>query len=340
MHFHARAFMSPSTSKHSLLSRLKLRHLRVVLALSEQGSAAKVAIQFHVSPAAVSKTLAEIEEIAGMELFERGRRGMHPTEAGREVIQGATLVVAQLLRMSEFVQAAREGTRGQITIAYRTMSIQPFLAQAVCAFHEANPLVSISVVEGAIGDLIDQLAGGELDLLFAYEDPRFGRPELLSASIVDGQEVVVVASRAHPLMNQKKVTAQDLAGQQWCLPAQGSRLQHHLDASFQASNTLLPTRGIRTSDIAMTMNLLLSANFLAIFPIGIASQLVAAKVAKVVPFALASRVEPVVAVWNGELKPRAAAKSFLEFAVRRATEAGILTPDPSAPHRKVRSQTS
>ncbi|MEO7159883.1 MAG: LysR family transcriptional regulator [Polaromonas sp.] len=312
---------------HALLSRLKLRHLRIVLALSEQRSAAKVAIQSHISPAAVSKTLAEIEEIVGMELFERGRRGMHPTEAGREVIQGATLVRAQLLRMAEFVEAAREGTRGQITIAYRTLSVQPFLAQAVCAFHDANPLVGISVVEGAIGDLIDQLAEGELDLLFAYEDPRFERPELFSTPVVDGQEVVVVASRAHPLLSQKKVTAKDLSEQQWCLPAHGSRLQHHLDASFQASNTPLPTRGVRTSDIAMTTNLLLSANFLAIFSIGIASQLVAANVAKVLPFSLASRVEPVVAVWNGVLKPRTAAKSFLEFVVRRATEAGILTPD-------------
>ncbi len=319
--------MSPAIPAHALLSRLKLRHLRVVLALSEQGSAAKVASQFHISPAAVSKTLAEIEDIVGMALFERGRRGMHPTEVGREVIQGAMLVGAQLLRMTEFVAAAREGTRGQIAIAYRTLSVQPLLAQAICAFHVANPQVGISVVEGAIGDLLEQLAEGELDLLFAYEDPRFERRELFSAPVVDGQKVVVVASRAHPLLSQKKVTAKDLSEQQWCLPAQGSRLQHHLDASFQASRTPLPTRGVRTSDMAMVTNLLLSANFLAIFPVRIATQLVAANVAKVLPFSLASRVEPVVAVWNGVLTPRAAAKSFREFVVRHAAEAGILTPD-------------
>lgn len=319
--------MPPANPTQALLSRLKLRHLRVVLALSEQGSAAKVASQFHISPAAVSKTLAEIEDIVGMELFERGRRGMQPTEAGREVIQGATLVGAQLLRMAEFVEAAREGTQGQIVIAYRTTSVQPLLARAICAFREARPRVGISVVEGAIGDLLDQLAEGALDLLFAYQDPRFERRELLTTPVIDGQKVVVVASRAHPLLSQKKVTAKDLSEQQWCLPALGSRLQHHLDASFQASHTPLPTQGVRTSDIAMTTNLLLSANFLAIFPLRIASQLVAANVASVLPFSLASRVEPVVAVWNGVLKPRAAAKSFLEFMVGRATEVGVLTPD-------------
>lgn len=318
-------FLPPATSTNAFISRLKLRHLRLVLALSELQSSAKVAAQLHISPAAVSKTLAEIEEIVGMELFERGRRGMQPTEVGREVIQGATLVCAQLTRMAEFVDAARQGSRGQITIAFRTWSIQPFLAQAICIFQEANPLVGISVIEGAVGDMIEQIVEGELDLLFAYEDPRFARQGLVSTPVVDGQKVVVVASLAHPLFHQKRITAKDLTDQLWCLPASGSRLQYHLDTSFKLRNSPSPSRGIRTSDMAMTTNLLQAANFLAILPVRIAAQMVAANVARVLPFSLGSRVEPVVVLWNGTLKPRTSAKAFLEFAVRRAVDTAILT---------------
>ena len=168
--------MSSVDSANALTARLKLRHLRLVLALSEYKISAKVAQQLHISPAAVSKTLAEIEEIIGVKLFDRGRRGMLPNEVGREVIQVATLVCGQLARMSEYVQAARQGKRGRLTIAFRTLSVQPFLAQTVCAFHEIHPLVDISVIEGAVGDLIAQLVNGELDILFAYEDPRFDLP--------------------------------------------------------------------------------------------------------------------------------------------------------------------
>lgn len=315
----------PSTpASQGLAARLKLRHLRLVLALGEHRSATTVAARLHVSPAAVSKTLAEVEELVGVPLFERGRGGMHPTEVGLEVLQAAKGVQAQLQRMAEQVEAARKGALGQVTLSFRTLSVQPFLAQAVCAFQESHPQVRISVVEGAVRDLVEQLLSGELDLLFAYQDPRFDRPGLASTPVVGAQKVVVVASRAHPLLEKKRITARDLAGWQWCLPALGSRLQHHLDASFRMHDAPSPAGGIRTSDMAMTTHLLLTANFLAILPVRIAAQMVTANVARVLPFSLGSRVEPVVVLWNQVLQPRAAARALLEFTLRRAAETSIL----------------
>lgn len=321
--------MTPAASAQPLPARLKLRHLRLVLALGEQRSAARVAAQLHVSPAAVSKTLAEIEEIVGMALFERGRHGMQPTEVGLEVLQSATLINAQLQRMAESVQAARSGSRGRVTLSFRTLSVQPFLAQTVCAFQETHPLVSISVIEGAVHDMIEQLVSGELDLLFAYEDPRFDRPELASTPVVGGQKVVVIASRAHPLLRLPRITVKDLIEHQWCLPALGSRLQHHLDTSFRLRNSPSPSRGIRTSDMAMITHLLQTANFLAILPVRIASHMVAGNVARVLPFSLGSRVEPVVVLWNKLLQQRSSAKAFLDFAVQRAAETSMLSAQPS-----------
>ncbi|MEO6321388.1 MAG: LysR family transcriptional regulator [Polaromonas sp.] len=303
---------------NTLFSRLKLRHLRVILALNELQSAAEVATRFHISPAAVSKTLAETEDIVGMALFERGRRGMRPTDIGREMIESGSLVMAQMLRLAESLNAVREGARGRLTIAFRTNSVQPLLAQAICSFHEANPGIDICVIEGAIDDLVNQLSAGELDLLFAYEDPRLESRDLLNTPVVVAQKVLVVASMTHPLLGRKRVTAKNLADQQWCLPAHGSRMLHVLNTAFRALNTPAPERGIRTSDPSMTVNLLQSAHFLAIFPERIATQLVEASVVRVLPFTLASRVEPVVVVWNGTLKPREPAYAFHNFILQRA----------------------
>ena len=59
---------------HALLGRLKLRHLRLILALSEAHTAAAVAERLHVSPAAVSKALAEIEDIVETVAADAGGR--------------------------------------------------------------------------------------------------------------------------------------------------------------------------------------------------------------------------------------------------------------------------
>ena len=68
----------------------------------------------------------------------------------------------------------------------------------------------------------------------------------------------------------------------------------------------------------MTVNLLQSTHFLALFPERIAIQLVNAGVVRVLPFALASRVEPVVVVWSGTLKSRKPAYDFKNFVLQHA----------------------
>ena len=320
---------------HTLLGRLKLRHLRIMLALSEMPTAAAVAARFHVSPAAVSKTLAEIEDIVGMPLFERSRRGLHLTEPGREMAAHAAVLLAQLERLAESLQAVRAGSQGALRIAFRTMSVQPFLARAMSDFYRDHPRVEISVIEGGIGELADQLVDGSLDLLFAYDDPRLSLPALRTAPVVPAQKVVIVASLDHPLLTRRKLAARELSGQQWCIPVAGSRMLHLLHTAFHTLGAPAPSLGIRTSDVAATASLLQAGHFLAVFPERIAAQLTLAKVARVLRFELGSRVEPVVAVWNDELTPRTPARLFRELVMRRAGETVMAEPVPLLAARAV-----
>lgn len=332
---HDRNAMTSADPAHTLLSRLKLRHLRIILALSEMQTAAAVAARFHVSPAAVSKTLAEIEDIVGMPLFERGRRGLRLTESGQEMAAHAGVLLAQLERLAESLHAVRTGSKGQLRIAFRTMSVQPFLAQAMSDFYRDHPRVEISVIEGGIADLTEQLVDGSLDLLFAYDDPRLSLRTLRTAPVVAAQKVVIVCSPDHPLLARRKITAQELSIQQWCIPATGSRMLHLLHTAFHALGAAPPEGGIRTSDVAATASLLQAGHFLAVFPERIAAQLTLAKVAKVLRFELESHVEPVVAVWNSELTPRTPARLFRDFVMRRAGESAVNAPVPLLAARAV-----
>lgn len=309
-------------SAQSLLGRLKLRHLRLILALSEVHTAAAVAERFHVSPAAVSKALGEIEDIVGTPLYVRTRRGLVLTEPGREMAAHAMVLLAQFERLAESLHAVRAGSQGELRIAFRTMSVQPLLAQAMTDFHHDNPRVEISVIEGGIGEMTEQLIDGSLDLLFAYDDPRLSRPALRTTPVVPAQKVVVVASHDHPLLARRKLTAQALASERWCIPVTGSRMLHLLHTAFHAFGVAPPASGIRTSDVAATASLMQTGHYLAVFPERIAAQLCEAKVGRLLRFDLSSHVEPVVAAWNGEVTPRPAAQRFRELVVNRANLGG------------------
>ncbi|QEK93983.1 LysR family transcriptional regulator [Achromobacter insolitus] len=309
---------SPSgqESAHLILSRLKLRHLRIIGALGEVQTAAAVARRFHVSPAAISKSLAEIEAIVGAPLWEgRGRRGLALTDLGREMANHATVLLVQLERLAESMSAIQKGGKGELRLASRTLSVHPLLCHALATFNTDRPGVTVRMVEGGIVELIEQLVDGSLDILFTYADPRLDLASLSTVRILPAQKVVVIASRDHPLLARRRITADMLARQRWCIPNAGSRIFHLLQTALHHLGVALPSEGVHTSDVSVTASLLQAGDYLAVFPEGIAEQLCTAKVARRVRFDLGGQVEPVVAVWNKQVTARPAAQLFRQLVV-------------------------
>jgi len=81
-------------STHRLPS--SITSLRVLLAIAEHGTASGAAGAVNLTQGAVSKHLRGLEEALGAPLFNRGSRGLVPTEAGRIYIKHARLALAEL----------------------------------------------------------------------------------------------------------------------------------------------------------------------------------------------------------------------------------------------------
>ncbi|MGT2490057.1 LysR family transcriptional regulator [Cupriavidus basilensis] len=65
-----------------MATRLKFRHLTLLLALEKQRSVSRVAAEMNLSQPAVTKALHEVEEIFLAPLFICARRGLEPTATG------------------------------------------------------------------------------------------------------------------------------------------------------------------------------------------------------------------------------------------------------------------
>ena len=77
-------------------SRVKFRHLQCFLAVAQFGGVQKAAESLSITQPAVSKTVAELEEILGVRLFERGRHGAVPTREGQLFMPHASACVSAL----------------------------------------------------------------------------------------------------------------------------------------------------------------------------------------------------------------------------------------------------
>ena len=93
-------------------SRLHMRHLRLLSALSEEGSVRRTAEKLAITQPAATKILQEIEELLGQKMFVRTTNGLQPNGLGEAAIRYARLVFADLDSFHEEILAIESGHRG------------------------------------------------------------------------------------------------------------------------------------------------------------------------------------------------------------------------------------
>ena len=99
-----------------LRSNLKLRHLQMLVALDQFHHLGRAAEFLSLTQPAVSKTLAEIESLFGLPLFERSTRGTQPTAAGASVVRFARSVLAGYERTRDEIAAEASGASGRTSV--------------------------------------------------------------------------------------------------------------------------------------------------------------------------------------------------------------------------------
>ncbi|MCJ0763314.1 LysR family transcriptional regulator [Variovorax terrae] len=298
---------------------LKLRHLRIVLAVSEAESLAQAAERLHVTAAAVSKALAEVEEVFGAAVFDRGRGWVRLTPLGRAVLASARVVGSELAGLSDVVQGLQGGYQGELAIGTKAVSLHPFLANTINAFAAHYPQVRISLVEGTSKHLRDLLDDGRIQLLFARLSPDIVHSGLQKAAILT-DDVVVAASADHPLAGRADLDWPELVGQRWCLPVPGTLMRDHLERLLGARRLGLPQQYVETSDMTMVAPLFRLGPYVTLVPRRVAEHHLKLPVGCILPLDVPAATDSVGMIWNEALPTRPTARLFRELVLRQLAD--------------------
>ena len=161
-----------------LRSNLKLRHLQMLVALDQFRHLGRTAEFLSLTQPAVSKTLAEIESMFGLPLFERSTRGTEPTAAGASVVRFARLVLAGYERTREEIAAEASGAMGRTSVGAMVAATPVLLAQAVQRLKQHSSRTTVLIDEGDLTRLLPKLRLGELDLFVGRLEPAYASPDL------------------------------------------------------------------------------------------------------------------------------------------------------------------
>jgi DNA-binding transcriptional LysR family regulator len=110
--FHGHAMTLHDRVSH----RLKLRDLRLLVAVAEWGSMAKAAAHLNLTQSGVSKAIAELEHTFGVRLFDRTAQGAEPTLYGRALLKGGVAVFDELRQSVNAIEHLADPTTGELRI--------------------------------------------------------------------------------------------------------------------------------------------------------------------------------------------------------------------------------
>ncbi|MDO5705718.1 MAG: pca operon transcription factor PcaQ [Paracoccus sp. (in: a-proteobacteria)] len=179
--------------------RIRLRHVQAFVEIVRQGSLKRAAEVLYLTQPAISRTIAELEDIVGARLMNRGRQGVSLTPQG-EFLHGYALNgLSELAQGLAGIGAEGEGGGLALRIGALPSVAARLMPDVVAEIQCAAPHLSLRIADGAHGHLTALLRSGDLDVVIG----RLGAPETmqgLSFTQLYLEDVAVVVRPGHPIL--------------------------------------------------------------------------------------------------------------------------------------------
>src|ERR1700754_4643516 len=94
--------------------RMKLQDLHVLMAVVQAGSMGKAAQALNTSQPNISRSISELEHALGVQLLDRHRQGIVPTEYGRALLNCGVAVFDDLRQRGKNIEFLADPTAGEI----------------------------------------------------------------------------------------------------------------------------------------------------------------------------------------------------------------------------------
>ena len=136
---------------------MELRHLRYFVCVAEEQNLSRAAKRLHISQPPLTRQIKALEEDLGTVLFERTRRGMVLTDAGRVFLVEAERVLNLVDQARARTRRAGAGAAGRVDIALFGTAIFGAIPQLLRAYRDAMPDVEVVLHNMAKLEQLDAL---------------------------------------------------------------------------------------------------------------------------------------------------------------------------------------
>src|SRR5271170_2623424 len=126
---------------------MKFRHLEYFVAAAEELNFTHAADRLHVSQPPFSKQIHDLEGELRMELFERRRKGVVLTPAGKAFLVDARRILEDCDASIKKAQRISRGEIGELAIGYMSALTHDFMGKALEVWRQTSPGIVIDCIE-------------------------------------------------------------------------------------------------------------------------------------------------------------------------------------------------
>lgn len=249
-----------------MLANLKLRHLRLIVALDDERQVQKAAAALNLTQSAASKMLAEIEAIAKVPLFERTARGVNPTHFGSILIRGGRAVLANLDQAVAELESYASGSRGAVRIGTVAAPCLDIISELIDFLGEKLDSIQLTLDVATSPSLIDRLLAHELDFI-AARIPDGIDPGQFRCFEMNDEEICLLVRREHELAGRDAVEVLELLDRRWICQPPGSFIRQMVVQFFRNSGLPPPSRVIDTESLLASLTIAARTDVIAPVPV-------------------------------------------------------------------------
>lgn len=182
--------------------------MKYFIAVAEELHFGRAAERLHMAQPPLSQQIKKLEEELDVELFNRTRRKVELTPAGKLFLDEARLTVQQAERAQRIAVEAKEGIRGRLRVGFVTSACYSILPILIRRFRQEHPWVDLEMLEMTPQQQIEAMEQGTIDA--GLLRPPVGPGCLLTTTLFE-EPILVALPSDHRMANENAISLKSLA---------------------------------------------------------------------------------------------------------------------------------
>tara|TARA_B100001939_G_scaffold86036_2_gene73670 strand:+ start:12882 stop:13763 length:882 start_codon:yes stop_codon:yes gene_type:complete len=201
---------------------MNIRDFTYLVAVAEERHFGRAAELCHVSQPALSMQLKKLEDILGVQLFERTNKSVMITEAGRHIVERARVILQEVENIREIAAGFSDPFSGRILFgAFPTLA--PYLLPKIIpALHKFYPNLSLYLVEEKTEVLVEKIKTGVIEAALLAMPVK---EDLLDHESLFSEKFLLALPAGHPLASRRQIKLEDIRHESLLLLEEGHCLR-------------------------------------------------------------------------------------------------------------------